>query len=225
MKLYNSMTRQKEPFKPIIPGKVTMYACGPTVYNYIHVGNARPIIVFDVLRRYLEYRGQEVKFVQNFTDIDDKIINRAKQEDTTSENIAETYIREYFTDAHGLGVREATVHPKATENIPQIIEMVQTLIDKGFAYERNGDVYYRTTRFERYGKLSQQPLEELQAGARIDVSEIKEDPMDFVLWKGAKPGEPAWESPWGMGRPGWHIECSAMSNRYLGTTIDLHCGG
>ena len=225
MKLFNSMTRQKEPFKTIIPGKVTMYACGPTVYNYIHVGNARPIIVFDVLRRYLEYRGQEVKFVQNFTDIDDKIINRAKQEEKTSEEIAETYIREYFTDAHGLGVRDATIHPKATENVAQIIEMVQTLIDKGFAYPKDGDVYYRTLRFADYGKLSHQPLEELQAGARIDVSDLKEDPMDFVLWKSAKPGEPAWDSPWGPGRPGWHIECSAMSNRYLGSTIDLHCGG
>jgi cysteinyl-tRNA synthetase len=225
MKLFNSMTRQKEPFKTIIPGKVTMYACGPTVYNYIHVGNARPIIVFDVLRRYLEYRGQEVRFVQNFTDIDDKIINRAKQEGTTSENIAETYIKEYFTDAHGLGVRDATIHPKATENVAQIIEMVETLIDKGFAYAKNGDVYYRTLKFSGYGKLSHQPLEDLQAGARVDVGDVKEDPMDFVLWKGAKPGEPSWDSPWGPGRPGWHIECSAMSNRYLGKTIDLHCGG
>ncbi len=225
MKLFNSMTRQKEPFKTIIPGKVTMYACGPTVYNYIHVGNARPIIVFDVLRRYLEYLGQEVKFVQNFTDIDDKIINRAKQEETTSEHIAETYIQEYFTDAHGLGVRDASIHPKATENVAQIIGMVETLIDKGFAYPKDGDVYYRTLRFADYGKLSHQPLEELQAGARIDISDLKEDPMDFVLWKAAKPGEPAWDSPWGPGRPGWHIECSAMSNRYLGSTIDLHCGG
>ena len=225
MKLFNSMTRQKEPFKTIIPGKVTMYACGPTVYNYIHVGNARPIIVFDVLRRYLEYRGQEVKFVQNFTDIDDKIINRAKQEGTTSEDIAETYIKEYFTDAHGLGVRDATIHPKATENVAQIIEMVETLIDKGFAYAKNGDVYYRTLKFSEYGKLSHQPLEDLQAGARVDVGDVKEDPMDFALWKGAKPGEPSWDSPWGPGRPGWHIECSAMSNRYLGKTIDLHCGG
>ena len=225
MKLFNSMTRQKEPFKTITPGKVTMYACGPTVYNYIHVGNARPIIVFDVLRRYMEYRGQEVTFVQNFTDIDDKIINRAKQEGTTSEDIAETYIKEYFTDAQGLGVRAATIHPKATENIPQIIEMVQTLIDKGYAYAKGGDVYYRTLKFSEYGKLSHQPLEDLQAGARVDVGDVKEDPMDFVLWKGAKPGEPFWDSPWGPGRPGWHIECSAMSNRYLGKTIDLHCGG
>lgn len=225
MRLFNSMTRQKEPFKTIIPGKVTMYACGPTVYNYIHVGNARPIIVFDVLRRYLEYRGQEVTFVQNFTDIDDKIINRAKQENTSSEDIAETYIEEYFADARGLGVRAATIHPKATENIPQIIEMVETLIGKGFAYAKGGDVYYRTLKFAEYGKLSHQPLEDLQAGARVDVGEVKEDPMDFALWKGAKPGEPSWESPWGPGRPGWHIECSAMAGRYLGKTIDLHCGG
>lgn len=225
MKLFNTMSRQKEEFVPITPGEVKMYACGPTVYNYIHVGNARPIIVFDVLRRYFEYCGMKVTFVQNFTDIDDKIINRAKEEGKTSEEIAETYIKEYFTDAQGLGVREATVHPKATENIPQIIEIVQTLVDKGYAYAKDGDVYFRTLKFEGYGKLSHQPLEDLQAGARIDVADVKEDPMDFVLWKGAKPGEPYWESPWGKGRPGWHIECSAMSNRYLGKTIDLHCGG
>ena len=226
MKLYNTMTQQKEEFVPIESGKVKMYACGPTVYNYIHVGNARPIIMFDVLRRYFEYRGYEVTFVQNFTDVDDKIIKRANEEGISSSEVAEKYIKEYFVDAHALGVKEATVHPKATENIQQIIEIVQTLIDKGFAYAtENGDVYYRTLKFKDYGKLSHQPIEDLQAGARIDVNDVKEDPLDFALWKAAKPGEPYWESPWGHGRPGWHIECSAMSNRYLGKTIDIHCGG
>lgn len=225
MKLFNTMTRQKEKFVPIHPGEVRMYTCGPTVYNFIHVGNARPMIMFDLLRRYLEYRGYKVTFVQNFTDVDDKIIKRANEEGISAQEVAEKYIGEYFTDAHGLGVHDATIHPKATENMQQIIELVQTLIDKGYAYESNGDVYYRTLKFKDYGKLSHQPLEDLQAGARIAVGEHKEDPMDFALWKAAKPGEPAWESPWGMGRPGWHIECSAMSNRYLGKTIDLHCGG
>lgn len=225
MKLFNSMTMKKEEFIPIEENKVRMYACGPTVYNYIHVGNARPIIMFDVLRRYFEYRGYDVTFVQNFTDVDDKIINKANEEGVTSQDIAEKYIGEYFTDAKGLGVREATIHPKATENIQQIIDIVSTLIEKGFAYESQGDVYYRTNKFTEYGKLSHQPLEDLQAGARIDVADIKENPMDFALWKAAKPGEPYWESPWGNGRPGWHIECSAMSNRYLGKTIDIHCGG
>ncbi len=225
MKLFNSLTMQKEEFVPIEEGKVRMYACGPTVYNYIHVGNARPLIMFEVLRRYLEYRGYEVTFVQNFTDVDDKIIKRANEEGLTSKEISEKYIGEYFVDCHGLGVREATIHPKATENIEQIISMVETLIQKGYAYEANGDVYYRTTKFDGYGKLSHQPLEDLQAGARIDVTDIKENPMDFALWKTAKPGEPYWDSPWGKGRPGWHIECSAMSNRYLGKTIDIHCGG
>ncbi len=225
MKIFNSMTMQKEDFIPIEEGKVRIYSCGPTVYNFIHVGNARPIIMFDVLRRYLEYRGFEVTFVQNFTDVDDKIINRANEEGVSSKDISEKYIGEYFTDCNGLGVREATIHPKATENIEQIITMVESLIQKGYAYEINGDVYYRTTKFSDYGKLSHQPLEDLQAGARIDVAEIKENPMDFALWKTAKPGEPFWDSPWGKGRPGWHIECSAMSTRYLGKTIDIHCGG
>ncbi|MEF9971780.1 MAG: cysteine--tRNA ligase, partial [Oscillospiraceae bacterium] len=225
MKIFNSLTMQKEDFVPITEGKVNMYACGPTVYNYIHVGNARPIIMFDVLRRYFEYRGFDVTFVQNFTDVDDKIIKRAETEGTSSTEVAEKYIGEYFTDCHGLGVREATIHPKATENIQQIISMVETLIQKGYAYEVNGDVYYRTMKFEGYGKLSHQPLDDLQAGARIDVTDIKENAMDFALWKAAKPGEPSWTSPWGEGRPGWHIECSAMSNRYLGHTIDIHCGG
>ena len=226
MKIFNSMSRQKEEFVPIQPGKVSIYACGPTVYNFIHVGNARPIILFDVLRRYFEYRGYDVTFVQNFTDVDDKIIKRAKEEGITSQEVAEKYIQEYFTDAQGLGVRPATIHPKATENMQQIIDMVQTLIDKGYAYPvENGDVYYRTLKFKGYGKLSHQPIEDLQSGARIAVGEVKENPLDFALWKAAKPGEPAWDSPWGPGRPGWHIECSAMSNRYLGKTIDIHCGG
>lgn len=225
MKVFNSMTRKKEEFVPIKPGEVKMYSCGPTVYNYIHVGNARPIILFDVLRRYLEYRGFRVTFAQNFTDVDDKIIRRANQEDKTASEIAETYIREYFTDAHGLGVRDATIHPKATENMDAIIAMVQTLMDKGYAYALNGDVYYRTRKFANYGALSGQSIEDLEAGARIDVNDGKEDPMDFALWKAAKPGEPYWDSPWGKGRPGWHIECSAMSGRYLGKTIDIHCGG
>lgn len=223
MKLFNTMSMQKEEFVPIEPGKVRMYACGPTVYNYIHVGNARPIIMFDVLRRYLEYRGYEVTFVQNFTDVDDKIIKRANEEGITSEEVAKKYIAEYFTDAHALGVREATVHPKATENIQQIIDIITTLIDKGYAYEVNGDVYYRTLKFKDYGKLSHQPIEDLQSGARIDVNDIKENPLDFALWKAAKPGEPFWESPWGKGRPGWHIECSAMSKEYL--PLDIHGGG
>lgn len=225
MKLFNSMTMKKEDFVPLEEGKVKMYACGPTVYNFIHVGNARPMIMFDVLRRYFEYRGYDVTFVQNFTDVDDKIINRANEEGISSEEVAKKYIDEYFTDAHGLGVQDATVHPKATENIEQIIGIVQTLIDKGYAYEANGDVYFRTLKFKDYGHLSHQPLDDLQAGARIDVADIKENPMDFALWKAAKPGEPYWDSPWGKGRPGWHIECSAMSNRYLGKTIDIHCGG
>ena len=225
MKIFNSLTMQKEEFGPIEAGKVRMYACGPTVYNFIHVGNARPLIMFDVLRRYLEYRGYEVTFVQNFTDVDDKIIKRANEEGISSKEVSEKYIGEYYNDCHGLGVREATIHPKATENIEQIISMVASLIQKGYAYEVNGDVYYRTTKFEEYGKLSHQPLEDLQAGARIDVTDIKENPMDFALWKTAKPDEPYWDSPWGKGRPGWHIECSAMSNRYLGETIDIHCGG
>ena len=225
MKLYNTMTMKKEEFIPLEPGKVKLYACGPTVYNYFHVGNARPLIMFDVLRRYFEYRNYEVTYVQNFTDIDDKIINRANEEGVSCDEITERFINEYWIDANGLGVREATIHPKATENVKEIIAIVSTLIDKGFAYQSGGDVYYRTSAFPEYGKLSHQPLEELQAGARVDVTEIKENPVDFALWKNAKPGEPYWDSPWGQGRPGWHIECSAMANRYLGETIDIHCGG
>jgi len=225
MKLFNTMTMKKEDFIPLVPGKVKMYACGPTVYNFFHVGNARPFIMFDVLRRYFEYRGYEVLFAQNFTDIDDKIINRANEEGVTCDEIAEKYISEYLTDARGLGIRDATIHPKATENVAEIIDMISSLIEKGFAYQSGSDVYYRTSKFSDYGKLSHQPLEDLQAGARVDVTEHKENPVDFALWKGAKPGEPYWESPWGQGRPGWHIECSAMAKRYLGETIDIHCGG
>ena len=225
MKVFNTLTRQKEDLIPITPGEYKIYACGPTVYNFIHIGNARPLCVFDVLRRYLEYRGNKVTFVQNFTDIDDKIIRRANEEGVTYKDISETYIKEFWTDADGMNVRHATVHPKATENIPEIIDIVSTLIDKGYAYAVDGDVYFRPKAFFEYGKLSHQPLEELEAGARINVGEKKQDPMDFALWKAAKPGEPYWESPWGHGRPGWHIECSAMVRRYLGETIDIHCGG
>lgn len=225
MKIFNTLTRQKDEFVPINKGEVKIYACGPTVYNYIHIGNARPLCVFDTLRRYLEWRGNKVDFVQNFTDIDDKLIKRANEENTTVPDVAERYIKEFWTDAKGLNIREATVHPRATENIEQIQNIIKTLIDKGYAYCSGGDVYYRAKKFAEYGKLSHQPLEELEAGARIDVTEIKEDPMDFCLWKAAKPGEPFWESPWGNGRPGWHIECSAMAGRYLGKTIDIHCGG
>ena len=225
MQIYNSMTRKKEPFVPLHEGKVGIYACGPTVYNFFHIGNARPFIVFDVLRRYLEYRGYEVTFVQNFTDIDDKMIRRANEEGVTVAEIAERYIAEYFTDAKALGIRPATVHPRATEHIPQIIALIQRLIDKGLAYESQGDVYYRVRAFPSYGCLCGQNLEDLESGARVSVDEVKEDPLDFALWKAQKPGEPAWESPWGMGRPGWHIECSAMSRKYLGLPFDIHGGG
>ena len=225
MKIYNTLTRRKEEFKPITEGEVKIYACGPTVYNFIHIGNARPICVFDVLRRYFEYRGYKVTFVQNFTDIDDKIIKRANEENSTFTQVSEKYIEEFWKDANGLNFRPATVHPKATENIDKIIEIVQGLIDNGHAYEVDGDVYFSPKTFDEYGKLSHQPLEELEAGARIMVGDIKKDPMDFALWKSAKPGEPYWDSPWGKGRPGWHIECSAMVCRYLGESIDIHCGG
>lgn len=225
MKLYNTHTGKKEEFVPIEPGKVKLYVCGPTVYDFIHVGNARPTILFDVLRRYLEYRGYDVTFVQNFTDVDDKIIDRANREGSTMEAISQRFIEEYYTDAEGLGVQKATVHPKATEQMDGIIAAVQTLIDKGFAYEAGGDVYFRTEQFSGYGKLSGQQLDDLLAGARVDVNSGKESPMDFALWKAAKPEEPSWPSPWGDGRPGWHIECSVMVNRYLGKTIDIHAGG
>ena len=225
MKVYNTLTRQKEELKPIIPGEVKIYACGPTVYNYIHIGNARPLCVFDVLRRYLEYRGYQVRFVQNFTDIDDKIIRRANEEGLTFSEVSEKYIQEFWVDAKGMNIREATVHPKATENIDEILSIISTLVEKGYAYEAQGDVYFSPAKFPEYGKLSHQPLEELEAGARINIGEVKREPMDFALWKAAKPGEPSWDSPWGKGRPGWHIECSAMVRRYLGETIDIHCGG
>ncbi len=226
MKVFNTLTRNKDELVPITPGEYKIYACGPTVYNFIHIGNARPICIFDVLRRYLEYRGNKVTFVQNFTDIDDKIIRRANEEGISSHEVAEKYIAEYKKDAAGLGVQEATIHPKATENMDRIIEIVKTLEEKGYAYPTpDGSVYFRTRKFDEYGKLSHQSVDDLESGARIDVDDIKEDPLDFCLWKAAKPGEPFWESPWGMGRPGWHIECSAMIRNYLGETIDIHCGG
>ncbi len=225
MKIFNTMTRQKEEFVPNDPNEVKIYACGPTVYNYIHIGNARPLCVFDVLRRYLEYRGYNVKFVQNFTDVDDKIIKRANEEGITFEEVSKKYIDEFWTDANGLNFKKATVHPKATENIDEIINIIKTLEEKGYAYAVDGDVYFRTLKFKEYGKLSHQPIEDLQSGARIAIGEKKENPLDFALWKAAKEGEPYWESPWGKGRPGWHIECSAMNKRFLGDTIDIHCGG
>ncbi|HIZ19865.1 MAG TPA: cysteine--tRNA ligase [Firmicutes bacterium] len=226
MKIYNTLTRQKEELRTIEDGVVKIYACGPTVYNLIHIGNARPLCVFDVLRRYLEWRGWDVRYVQNFTDIDDKIIRRANEEGVPYNVISERYIAEFWKDAEGLNVRRATVHPRATENIDEIEAIISRLIEKGFAYAaENGDVYFRTNHFSQYGKLSHQPLEDLESGARIEVSDLKEDAMDFALWKAAKPGEPSWPSPWSDGRPGWHIECSAMARRYLGETIDIHGGG
>ncbi|MBR6525203.1 MAG: cysteine--tRNA ligase [Clostridia bacterium] len=225
MLIYNSQTRRKEEFVPITPGKVKMYVCGPTVYNYFHVGNARPFIVFDVLRRYFTYIGYDVTFVQNFTDIDDKMIKRANEEGITVKELGDRFIEEYFKDASALGIRPATVHPRATEHIGDIIKLVKTLQQKGFAYEVNGDVYFDTQKDEHYGKLSGQNLEDLEAGARISVDDVKRNPADFALWKAEKPGEPSWNSPWGKGRPGWHIECSAMSRKYLGDTFDIHAGG
>ena len=226
MKLYNTFSRKKEEFAPLEKNKVKIYACGPTVYNYIHIGNARPICVFDTLRRYFEYKGYEVKFVQNFTDIDDKIIKKANEENSDFLTISKKYIKEYKKDAEGLNIKEATIHPKATENIDEIIKIIEILINKGYAYALpNGDVYFSTRQFKNYGKLSGQTIDDLRSGARIQIDESKKDPLDFALWKSAKPGEPYWESPWGNGRPGWHIECSAMAGKYLGKTIDIHCGG
>ena len=226
MKVFNTMTRQKEELVPLVPGEFKIYACGPTVYNFIHIGNARPICVFDVLRRYLEFLGNKVTFVQNFTDVDDKIIKRANEEGISSAEVAEKYIAEYKKDAEGLGVKPATVHPKATENMAKIIEIVETLVEKGYAYPlSDGSVYFRVRKFDEYGKLSHQDVSDLESGARIEADSEKEDPLDFCLWKAAKPGEPSWTSPWGEGRPGWHIECTAMIKNHLGETIDIHCGG
>lgn len=225
MKIFNTLTRRKEEFVPLEPGKVKMYVCGPTVYNFIHIGNARPICVFDVFRRYLEFKGYDVTFIQNYTDVNDKIIKQAKLENSTPEETALKYIHEYETDAKGLNVRPADVHPKVSLYMDKIIDMIQTLVDNGYAYESNGDVYYRTRKFEGYGKLSKQSLDDLIAGARVEVSDIKEDPLDFALWKSAGEDEQHWDSPWGKGRPGWHIECSAMAKDCLGDTIDIHCGG
>lgn len=226
MQIYNTLTRKKEELIPIEPGHIRIYACGPTVYNYIHIGNARPICAFDVLCRYLQYRGWQVTYVQNFTDVDDKIIKKANEESVSAAEIAARYIAEYQIDAHCLNVRDADVHPTVTNCMDLILDLVQRLVDSGHAYAApNGDVYFRTASFPEYGKLSGQPLEKLQAGARIEVGDEKESPLDFAVWKAAKPGEPSWDSPWGKGRPGWHIECSAMACHYLGETFDLHCGG
>lgn len=223
--IYNTLTRQKEEFKPLEEGKVRMYVCGPTVYNYIHIGNARPAIVFDTVRRYLEYRGYDVKYVLNFTDVDDKIINAAKEAGEDVPVIADRYIQAYMEDVKALGVKEAVRHPRVTESMDEIIEFIASLIKKGHAYEAEGDVYFRTRSFDGYGKLSHQSIDELRSGARIQVGEKKDDPLDFALWKKAKPDEISWDSPWGHGRPGWHIECSAMAKKYLGETIDIHAGG
>jgi len=225
MKIYNTLSKTKEEFVPIVPNEVSMYVCGPTVYNFFHIGNARTFIVFDSFRRYLEYKGYNVKFVQNFTDIDDKMINRANAENITVKELGDKFIKEYYKDADALNIKRATVNPRATEFISEIINFVKDLIDKGYAYEVDGDVYFSTKKFKDYGKLSGQDLEQLQAGARISIDERKKDPMDFAVWKKQKLGEPAWESPWGMGRPGWHIECSCMAYKLLGETIDIHAGG
>ncbi|MCX7572279.1 cysteine--tRNA ligase [Tumebacillus sp. DT12] len=225
IQVYNTMTRKKERFEPLEPGKVKMYVCGPTVYNYFHIGNARPFVVFDTIRRYLTYSGYEVHYVQNFTDVDDKIIKRGHEEGLTPQQVADKYVDAYFADADALGVERATAHPRVTEEMPEIIEMIERLISGGHAYESEGDVYFSTQSFPEYGRLSGQTLENLQAGARVEVSEKKNSPLDFALWKAAKPGEISWDSPWGAGRPGWHIECSAMSLKYLGEQIDIHGGG
>lgn len=226
MQIYNTMTRKKEELVPVTPGRISMYACGPTVYNFFHIGNARPFIVFDTLRKYLQYRGYQVTFVQNFTDIDDKMIRRANEEGITVKELAERFIREYYQDADALGIGRADVNPRATEHIAEIIRLVETLIEKGHAYATpEGDVYFSVRSYPQYGKLSGQSVDDLESGARIDPTEQKHDPLDFALWKAQKPNEPAWESPWGMGRPGWHIECSAMSMTILGETFDIHGGG
>ena len=225
IKIYNTLTRKKEEFVPITEGEVKMYVCGPTVYNFFHIGNARTFLVFDTVRRYFEYRGYKVRFIQNFTDIDDKMIKKANEEGVTVKDIADRYIKEYYTDADKLNLKRATVNPRATEHMDEIISFIKDLVDKGYAYEVDGDVYFETRKFKGYGKLSHQSIDDLEAGARIDVDERKKDPMDFALWKTQKVGEPAWKSPWGMGRPGWHIECSTMASSLLGETIDIHGGG
>lgn len=225
IELYNTLTRKKEPLTTNEQGKIGIYVCGPTTYNYIHLGNARPLVVFDTIRRYLLYKGYQVTYVQNFTDVDDKIINRANEEGENPLELAQRYIKEFFADADALNVLRADRYPKVSEHIPEIIALIQTLIDKGFAYQVNGDVYYNVRAFTGYGKLSGRSLDEMQAGARVEVNETKRDPMDFALWKKAKPGEPSWDSPWSAGRPGWHIECSAMSMKYLGDVVDIHGGG
>ena len=225
MKLYNTMTNKIEEFKTIEENKVKMYVCGPTVYNYIHLGNARPIVVFDTLARYFEHKGMKVEFVQNFTDVDDKIINKSIEEGTSASEVSEKYIKYFFEDISKLNILDSVKRPKVTENMAEIIEIIQKLIDNGFAYEKDGDVYFEVKKYKDYGKLSNQKIEELELGARIDVSDIKKNPVDFALWKKKKDGEPFWESPWGQGRPGWHIECSAMAKKYLGDTFDIHGGG
>lgn len=226
MQIYNTMTRRKEELVPLKPGEISIYVCGPTVYSFIHIGNARPLIVFDTLRRYLEYRGYKVKFVQNFTDVDDKVIRRANEDGCSIRDVAEKYIAEYYKDAEALNVKKATVAPRATEHMDEIISLIKSLIEKGHAYPAdNGDVYFAVRSYDSYGKLTGQSIESLESGARIDPGEHKRDPLDFALWKSAKPGEPSWDSPWGKGRPGWHIECSAMSMSILGETFDIHAGG
>lgn len=225
LRMYNTLTRKKEEFVPLEPGKVKMYVCGPTVYNYIHIGNGRPVIFFDVVRRFLESQNYEVTYITNFTDVDDKMIRKAEEMAVTVPELAETFIAAFLEDIQTLGVHEATMNPRVTENIQEIIDFIAALVEKDYAYEARGDVYYRTTKFAEYGKLSHQNLEELQYGIRIEVDDRKENPQDFVLWKAAKPGEIYWDSPWGQGRPGWHIECSAMVRKYLGETIDIHGGG
>ncbi|MEQ8200927.1 MAG: cysteine--tRNA ligase [Syntrophomonadaceae bacterium] len=225
MKIYNTLSGRKEELVTLNPGRVNMYVCGPTTYNYIHLGNARPLVVFDTVRRYLVFQGYNVRYVQNFTDVDDKIINRAREEGDDPIKLAERYINEYFIDADALGINRADIHPRVSQHIPDIITAIEGLIAKGFAYEIDGDVYYRVKAFPEYGKLSGRSLDDMLAGARVEVDERKEAPVDFALWKQAKPGEPYWDSPWGPGRPGWHIECSVMSTKYLGDTFDIHGGG
>ncbi len=225
MKVYNTLNGKKEELQTLVPNRVNIYVCGPTTYNYIHLGNARPLVVFDTVRRYLAYRGYAVKYVQNFTDVDDKIINRAREEHDDPLKLAGRYIDEYFVDADALGICRADVHPRVSDHIPEIIKVIEGLMEKGYAYEINGDVYYRVKAFAGYGKLSGRSLDEMLAGARVEVDERKEEAADFALWKKAKAGEPSWSSPWGEGRPGWHIECSVMSMKYLGETIDIHGGG